>query len=356
MERDEIEILIGDEPFNSWKSLRIQHSMEAVAGTISLTARDPEDWPGSFQERVQVLVGGEPVFTGHFDTVQAALGDTGRSLSASGRSLTADAVDSTVDPEFNPVQLTDVNLFEVALVYVQRALGINVTHRLDEIPPVPRFSAQPGETLYAQVERACRLHGVLCMSDGYGRLVMTRPASERSGGELLEGVNVRSVTVTVDHSNRFNYLKVTGQGTPSDDWNGTEALQPSASVEDHSVRPTRTVLVMADGEVDGPGCLTRAQWDLAMRAARGTRAVVDVLGFRAEDGQLWLPNHLVAVELPTMRYSGDMLIESVTLSIDDQGRKTTLGLVRPDAYSAQPSLALVDDPGRALLSGSGGAA
>jgi prophage tail gpP-like protein len=50
-----------------------------------------------------------------------------------------------------------------------------------------------------------------------------------------------------------------------------------------------------------------------------------------------LPNLLVTLESPALGMDGELLVASVTLSVDDSGGSlSALELVNPDAYAAEP--------------------
>lgn len=55
--------------------------------------------------------------------------------------------------------------------------------------------------------------------------------------------------------------------------------------------------------------------------------------------QLWRPNAVLPVELPDLRVSEEMLLESVQLSFGSAGPIAQLGLVPPDSYSLQAQIA-----------------
>ncbi len=143
---------------------------------------------------------------------------------------------------------------------------------------------------------------------------------------------------------RANYTVARGQGSGAGEgWE--RALEVRGTAEDESVRTTRVSVVQLEGEPTSAECTARAQWEQAIRAARGSRVTVVVEGwtYGAEE-TLWRPGSLVPVWLPAIRVSGRLLIDAVQLREGAEGRTTQLSLVRPDAYLPQPTLTAGADP------------
>lgn len=70
-------------------------------------------------------------------------------------------------------------------------------------------------------------------------------------------------------------------------------------------------------------------------------------GWRQSNGKLWPVNALTRVVAPiTLGVDGDLLISQVDRSVDDGGgRITQLGLVRPDAFTPEPTATVAPSDG-----------
>ena len=351
MDRDPLEVLVKGRPFRAWKSIRVQTSLEAAAASLSLSASEPAEWTLNGIEPIQILSEGVPVFTGHLDTVSVNLRAGEHSVEATGRSLTADVVDSSVDLELSAPELHEVDVLEIALEYASRALRVPVANLLGkDRPRLEKFAPQPGESAWDAIERACRKVGVLAYPDGRGRLILSRAGDKRSSDALVQSGNVLELSATFDQTQRFHFTKVVGQGSPTDEFNGAVAFVPSAEVEDRDVRNSRQLVIIAEGLATEADCRVRAQWEASIRAARAAKVTAVVAGLRQSGGALWALNERLPVDLPAIRYRGELLVESLAFQVDkDEGSKTTIELVRPDAYQLRETLLEGQDPSGSLL-------
>lgn len=62
-----------------------------------------------------------------------------------------------------------------------------------------------------------------------------------------------------------------------------------------------------------------------------------VQGWLQPNGSLWPINALVRATVPRIGVDGDMLISQVEYTMGDGGQTTQLHLVRPDAFTPEPS-------------------
>jgi len=352
-----VELRVKGKALTTWESVTVARSMESLSGSFGVVAFKPKEWPLAESDRIEVWADGEKLLTGNIDAVAVTLSPDEHRVEARGRDLTGDLVDSSIDSL--PSEFRNISLVELVTEIVDGGYRIPVKSLLgSDVPRFDRFALQPGETVHDAVERACRMVGVLMSSDPDGRLILTRPSKERLSPGLVEGINVVEARGGYSVADRFNFYRVIGQHSGSDSFNGSAASGPQGSAEDPSIRPTRVKVILAETEVDAASCEQRARWEASMAAARASRVDVTVQGWRTDIAAagvrwpLWQINRIVEVDLPSMRYAGDMLISSVRFDASDAvGLRTTLGLVRPDAYQAVPSIAADADPGAAVLQG-----
>ena len=105
------------------------------------------------------------------------------------------------------------------------------------------------------------------------------------------------------------------------------------------------VAQFAPGADTAANLKTRAEWEMKTRAARAETVTLAVPGWFAGDGAasgpVWEPGARAELAVPTTEISGDRLIERVRLIRDDQGTRSELTMVPPDAWAqiaeAEPS-------------------
>ncbi len=325
-----------------WTRATVTRGIEAVAGSFELSVSDKwanvnAAWPVVEEDECSVLVGGVPVLTGYVDRRSPAFGPTEHSLTVSGRDKTGDLVDCSAI--LSKWEFTNIPVLTLAR-RVAEPFGIPVSLQPGLAPPRPaeRLTVDPGDSAFDVIERACRLVGLLPVSDGVGGLVLTRAGTSRATTELVEGVNILSASATFDVSGRFRRYVVLGQHRGADDFFGESAGRIRASATDLSVeREARVLVVRPEGNVTTEIAKRRAEWEATVRASRGDTVAVTVQGWTQADGNLWPVNAIVRVRAPHVGVDADMLIAQAVYSASaDGGTTTQLALKRPDAFKPEP--------------------
>lgn len=333
-----VELYVGGELFAGWKSARIERSVEQISGAFALDLT--EKFPGQ-QHRWQIECGvectlyldGVTAITGAVDRSERSGSATDLRLSVSGRDRTADLVDcSAVRADGTPGEIRGAKLDGLAKVLLKGFnVDVVVASGLQLGASFPTWSIEPGESVYECLERAARQRAVLLTSDGLGNLVITRAGTQRNPNALVEGENLLTWNAVRDDSQRYHRYMLLGQSAEIDSNRG------SARAVDDAVRTSRRLLLVAEDLATGVTLRDRAQWERNVRRARGRTVTVTVEGFSAGE-RLWTPNERVAVRIPSADIDAELLIVSVTNSLDEKGAITELTLAPADAYDLLPEL------------------
>src|SRR6185312_3067352 len=190
--------------------------------------------------------------------------------------------------------------------------------------------------------------GVLVVSDGAGGIVITGPGSSRATA-LVEGVNIKEVSVDYDASSRFHQYLISSQPPGTDDAYGEATRVQAQAIDADVARTNRVLLIRPDKGYDAATARRRADWEARIRAAKSSTPVITVQGWeQSSDGTPWKLNALTRVQAPQLLgIDGDMLISQVEFTVDDQGGQVTvLTVVRPDAFTPEPE-------NQAVVSGEG---
>jgi prophage tail gpP-like protein len=332
---------VDGQKLTGWETFRLERSLEAFAGAFSATVSDRRDFPIPEGAAVEAILDGFPILTGWIDVVRPSFDARSRSVTIAGRDRTAELVDCS--PVDLSAQFEHVALDGLASD-LARPFGVQVVVAGDPGAEFERFALHPGETVHEALERAARLRGVLLTTDGLGRLVLEKPGTTRAAVDLVEGENLLAGTGRFDRSSRFRRYVVRGQLQGSDLLFADETSTEGEAF-DEAVRSVRTTLILAEAGVDIATAQKRAEWEAAVRRARGSALQVTLQGWRqGAAGPLWIPNVLARLRSPTLRIDRVLLVSSVLFTLDPRGGTTTeLDLVHPDAYSPEPSLKREDD-------------
>lgn len=337
-----VALTVNGTSYGGWKAIQVTRGMEAVCGGFSLGVSDrwaTQQVPWDIREgdACAVAINGATVITGYVDARRIGYDATDHTIQITGRDKAADLVDGSA---YLPGrwQFFGQSALEIAKA-VAAPFGVTVRLAAGVTLPKPqaKFTINPGETAFEVLDRACRLAGVLPVSDGAGGVVLTRATTARAATELVQGGNILSADGAFDHEQRFHRYVVAGQHAGDDDFYGAAASGVEASAYDNSVRRARILVVRPEGIVTTEGAKKRAEWEASVRAARAGAVDVTVQGWTQGDGSLWPFNALVRLRSPLLGIDGDMLICQVTYELDDQGgTRTRLSLKRPNAYQPEP--------------------
>lgn len=334
-------LTVNGTAYEGWKGVSVNLSMQAICGTFNLVVseRFPLQnlpWPIREGDECSVSIGGKTVITGFVDRRRLGFDDKSHTFIVQGRDKTCDLVDCSA----NIGRWELANLKADAIVRkLAEPYGIKVSLGPGVVVPAARdrFALNPGETAFDAIDRICRLSGLLATSDGVGGLLLTRTGVERCFTALVQGVNILAADGEFDSTKRFSKYIVRGSNAGSDDDSGETVAAVSAEASDAGARAGRQLLIRAESHVTTAQARDRANWEAAVRAARGGRAVVTVQGWNQGDGTVWPVNALVHLESSWLGVSADMLITDATFGLDqDAGTTTQLTLMRPDAFKPQP--------------------
>ena len=208
-------------------------------------------------------------------------------------------------------------------------------------PKVPQWALEYTETPAAIIQRLAQNAGLIAYESSTGQLMLANVGTARASTGVLQGPdgNVEASTATYSTNERFSEVVCCWLGTatltdiPGKDFFYTE---PDPNVRRH--RRLDIVLAAYGGdELPQDFTIRRARWEVARRLGRSTVVQVTVDSWRDGDGKLWTPNTLVPVSLPNARFTGPLLLASVTYRRDAKtGTHADLTLMPKEAFAIEP--------------------
>lgn len=339
--------------YGGWKGIRITRSIESIAGSFNLRVSDrwgmdEQPWPIREEDRCVVTIDDEAVIDGFVDKRTLSLDAENSGLVVSGRDRAAALVDnSALAATFKRKSVLTIaqTLAEPFGVRVTLAPGLALPR------PERKIAVNPGDTIFAVIQRAAKAAGVLLVSDGAGGLVITQSGTERVTTQLVQGENVKAASVEYDGSDRFHRYIYASQVPATDEAAGNNTRTRGEAFDDNVRRTERVQWMRPEKGLSRTDAQTRADWEARTRAAQSETVSITVRNWTQADGSLWPLNRLVFVEVPRIGVNGDMLISEIEHSLDDAGELTSLRLVRPDAFTPEPRT--TGRPGRVRARGKG---
>lgn len=333
-------VVVNGTVFAGWTSVSVSRSLKQAASPFDLEIVEQAAGPpipASFRKLMpgdtcEVYLGGHLVVTGFIEVRNPAFGPEDAGVRVSGRSKTADLVDSSiVDP---PGEFRDATPAQVIRRVAERH-GINVIEKAPPGEPKPRIQVQPGETPFELTDRLTRFRGIAPHDDENGDLVLDRvDLAAAPVASLVEGVNIKHASATLRMDNRHSEITVKGQQPATDENWGHPANQVVARVQDEAVGRYRPLLLFNEEPGDIADLRQRADWEGARRGAESVQLSVTVQGWERPGGGLWKPGDIYFCSSPRIPVHRALLAERVTWAQNDQeGTITEINLTPPETFT-----------------------
>lgn len=345
---DGILLSVGDYMLSGWTSLRCTRGIERFPSDFEIGMT--ELFPGQANDVVvqpgdacTLTIGLDPVITGYVDRVVPSINATMHEIRVTGRGKCQDLLDCAA--EWPNGQISNATAADIA-TKLASPYGITVNCDVSGLPIIPQQNIMLGETAYEIIERSARFSALLVYEDRDGSLHLTRASTEAMSSGVQEGVNLESAAVDRSMDQRYSEIVAVMIGTNNlQDLNAVNA--PVFTATDPNVpRHRRRIIIAEAGELGWNIGKQRALWEVARRRGRSEVVTLTVDNWRDVDGNLWEPNKLIDVLIPSLKVSGDQagtvpiryLIAEVTYRLGPEGTHAELTLMAPEAFRPQPVL------------------
>lgn len=327
-------LIVNGKEYGGWKEVRVRRSLEAMTPTFDLLVSDR--WAGQASpwqirpgDACQVFLDGHIVATGYVDESLPFFSATDHGIQVVGRGKTADLIDCSA--VFGSGEWHNRKLDQIA-VDLCKPFGIEVVVAANQGAAFKQFAIQEAETVFESLERLARQRGVFYQENAQGQLVVCTAGTTRIETALVQGENVKEGSGTFSLRDRYSEYICKGQAVGFR-WSTPEQnASPSGRAEDGNVSRYRPLIILGETPGDNAKLKDRAIWEAAVRMGRSARPVLTVAPGWTHQSGLWLPNQVVACQVPYMRLDRDMLIASCTWIKDSGGSRTEIELVRPEAF------------------------
>ncbi|MBL1321505.1 MAG: hypothetical protein COA63_010670 [Methylophaga sp.] len=332
-----------------WKDVVLSFSLESIANTFQLSLTDK--WANDAEPRriktgsaCEVWIGNTKVITGYIDDVTPQYDARNHTVTVSGRSKAGDLVDcSHAGQQFSNrhlKQLADA-VCQPFDIQVLVADGVDISQRFRNAQEI-----ETGETIFEFLEQLARYRAVRLVSNVDGDIVITQAGKSRVNTALILGENILSASGQFSQRDRYSDITVIGSQGGSDDGWGNVVAHIKAKSSDKNINRHRPMVLNANDGINLSDAKKQAQWEINTRFGRGKGIVYTINGW-LHDAGLWQPNVLVPVKDSFLSINSDMLISEVQLIMDDQGQRTELRVMPPEAFElvALPEPTIEDEGG-----------
>ena len=310
-------VMVGAAFNEAAREFRLEVAAEAGASATNAIFRRGAE--------VQIFANSDLLLTGYVERRQPRFGPNEAQINVSGRSKSADLIDSSAKHETGSFEKMDP--MEIGNAVSEGIAARFVTDQVLE--KLDQYQVSPGKTVYRTVEEMIRQMAMTITGTPDGNAKITKAGAERHAGGLFEGQNIKIGEADHNDTNRHSEYTVLGQ-RPFD--HGTDALEIAAIARDAAVGRTRPIVIIQKEDTTKGRAKKRARNRKDRAAGNGLKARITAQGFRDQAGKIWTPGHLVWTESPFLDIAQDMLIERVELGQDRGGSLSSLSLVDPKAY------------------------
>ncbi len=333
----EVRLIVANRAYSSWKSINVTRAITSVSGSFALTVSDRANLPVREEDRCQVTIGDETLVDGFIERRGIRLDKSTFDISFSGYDKAQAIVANSALLDRWTFRKT--NLLTMARE-LAKPFGVTVTTASGlELPPAPdKVAVSPGDSAFDAVIREAAKDGILLVSDGAGGILLTRGGTARAE-PIVQGNNLLTGFIDYNGSERYHRYVVLAS-RPGDDNSSGDATRIRGEATDTEVRRTDRVLVIRPSTaMTNAQAQAHADWQARTRAARAETLNITVEDWQQPaSGKLWPVNHLSRVQTSALRIDGDLLITEATHTLDNEGGEITrLRLVRPDAFTPDPS-------------------
>lgn len=293
-------------------SASITYSLEQLAHTFDVQI---EPMQIGSPLNVEFLLDGKSIFVGQIDTVGSSTTDSAYSINISGRSQSANMIDSriTMDASYNK-DLTKL------LRHLCLDFGLSVRSDVTT-QPVEEFQIN-AESPIDNIAQIVREQGFVLIERA-GTLCIEKPAGTQAELTLEAGKNIQSLSIERNFSSLFHTIEVEGAW---DDTRGTAT--------DTSINPQRKKVIIADQLHSTDACQSRADYEKGLGIANSFTASC-TLPFITDELGLTQINNVIHLIDKKQNVNQKMLVRSISLSISDSEQSTALSLSMPFSETAQ---------------------
>ncbi|MGP0906913.1 phage baseplate assembly protein [Serratia sp. CY76391] len=342
---DELTLQVAGKLISGWDQVRVTRSIERLPSEFSLGLMDY--YPGSNEKQLVtegdpcvVRLGDDVVLTGYIDSWSAMISRANHEVYASGRSKCQDLVDcSAIWPNNVISQATPQQIAQK----LAEPYGIAVNTDVGDLPIVPQFSLNWGESSQEVIDRMTRWAALLYYDLPDGSLWLTRVGTRRAASGVTMGENIQAASIQKSRNERFSdYIGVTMTTTPVAEVSPNAGYNPvtAATAQDPEVAKMRyrnRVILVESTMSTWAASQQCINWEMNRRYGRSRGLQVTIDSWRDSAGKLWEPNTLVPITIPQFGLQDEYwLLGDVTFQKDSRGTTAQMVLMPPEAFAVEP--------------------
>lgn len=322
-------------------------NVDSISGQFDFTTTFSEnlDFPIKRGSSCVIYVNDTPVVTGYVEVIEISYDASGNSISAKGRDVTADVIDSTLPGDIvlnNGAELEDIIRAVLDSLNLQ-SVGIISTVDIEPFDDGEMSaSSETTQNAFSLIMEHAKAKEVLLTTDGLGNIVIQRASTVAVNNGILniqgdDASNIIRARLSLDDTQRFHDYVCRSQDSIDyskalfEDFDGFINVESSAV--DEQVRDSRRLEFFSETTLDGGGAEQRSIWEANVRKGKAFQYSVTVQDFTYDGTNIWRPNLLIPVVDNFTNINSELLLNSVSFSSDSSsGTMANLDFVDPNTY------------------------
>lgn len=332
-----VRVNVAGYAWTAFERVTVSYSAKQAVRQFAFTATDDTGSGGLLKEAwnfmpdtpVTVTANGHLLVTGYIEHLAPSYDGNHHVVEVSGRSKGADAVDSSAEHKTGEFKKkTPLQIAQELDKY-----GIGFKARAKNMKPIEIFRLNPGESMFACVDRACRKQQLRLQGEPDGSILLTDDCAG-SNAPLIEGVNILKAGSTFDNSERHSEYRVRGQKAYGTD---KKLFRIEGTSKDGGVKRHRPRIIRPETDLTEEEAKKRAEHLRDRQMGESITATVTTQGWHDDNGRPWLAGGFVYVYSPMLKLDMTLAISTVSLTQDASGSVSVLSLVHPAALGSSKS-------------------
>lgn len=289
-------------------SATLNYSVEQLAHTFSV---DIPPMSITSPLPVEFRLDDVPILIGQIDDTDSSTESSAHKISITGRSKSANMIDSRITMD----ALYDQNVAKL-LASIAKPFGLSVQSRVGSMPVIPEFQIN-AESPVDNIAQIIREQGYMLIERN-GVLTIENTAHETVQGVGLQvGKNIESLGIKRTFNKQFHHTEVQGA------WDGSYAV-----ISNPNINKQRVMVIICDQLQNVEACLSRAKYERDLAIAESLTAsstIANVFQELAIDGL----NRVIRVMDESQGFNEMLVIKAISLEVSETSASTSIELFRP---------------------------
>jgi len=342
-----ISLNVNGKKFEGWTGVTVEKSLFQLTGAFGLSATDifpgnAQKWGLAMGDECTVSIDNQILITGYIEDIPISYDASGHDIQIGGRDKTGDLVDCSFiekAKEWKNQKIITViralcNPFDITV-----DIDDSVTEKANSKTASHTFKANEGDVVFDLIFKLCKMKGILPVSYGDGKLVLTGTGIETTYDTLELGKNILSGNINQSNRDRFQTYIVRGQGKQQQGFFKTPTViaQSEGRYLDELINRHRPIVILPEFGGEQKDFQDRAEWECVTRAGNSRSIDYEVQGWTQSNGEVWPLNTLISVKDSFLEIDASLLIASINFVLNNEsGTITRLTLVSPRTFELPP--------------------